>query len=269
MQSQTVNNAELDPKTLAFYVKALKALNASKVHYLVGGTYAFGCFTGISRNSKDLDIFVRPQDCDRTLAVLSKIGCKTELSSPHWLGKAFYGEDFIDIIFNSASANSEVDERWFERAVKEKVFDIPVSICSAEDMIWQKAYIMDRYRFDGADIAHLLLARAQKLDWSYLLDRFGSDWRVLFSHLILFGFIYPKERSGVPNWVMEELSQRLEQETNAPAPNEKLCQGTLLSAFRYRVDTQVWGYKDARLHPTGNLTQAEIAEWTAALEREA
>ncbi len=58
-------------------------------------------------------------------------------------------------------------------------------------MIWSKAFIMERERYDGADIAHLILACGRDLDWRRLLGRFGRRWRVLLSHLVLFGFVYP------------------------------------------------------------------------------
>jgi hypothetical protein len=53
-------------------------------------------------------------------------------------------------------------------------------------LIWQKAYVMERERFDGADIVHLLASCAPGIDWKRLMERFGPDWRVLMSHLILF-----------------------------------------------------------------------------------
>ena len=53
---------------------------------------------------------------------------------------------------------------------------------------------MERERYDGADIAHLLRARADQLAWRRLLRRFGPHWRVLLGHLVLFGFVYPGER---------------------------------------------------------------------------
>ena len=75
-------------------------------------------------------------------------------------------------------------------------------------MIWQKALIMERERFDGADVAHVLRARADRLDWDRLLDRFAEHWPVLLSHLILFGYIYPEERAKIPARVMRTLLRR-------------------------------------------------------------
>jgi hypothetical protein len=40
---------------------------------------------------------------------------------------------------------------WFARSVTCIILDTPVRIAPLEEMIWQKAYIMERERFDGAD----------------------------------------------------------------------------------------------------------------------
>ncbi|GAB1545257.1 hypothetical protein NUACC21_79330 [Scytonema sp. NUACC21] len=268
MQTEKITQIELEPQTRAFYCQALQLLNESKVPFLVAGAFAFERHTGIARPTKDLDIFVRPQDKERTMEVLSAASCETEVHSQHWLAKAFCGENFVDIIFNSANGITEVDNGWFQRAVNVEVLGIPVQICSPEDLLWSKSFVMARDRYDGADVAHLLLTCGERLDWSYLLHCFGSDWRVLFSHLILFGFIYPTERSLIPNWVMQELSKRLQDEINNPPPKEKLCQGTLLSPLQYLIDVEQWGYKDGRLQPAGNLTAEEVSQWTTTLTEE-
>jgi hypothetical protein len=265
MSSYIPNPDDIDPKTLAFYRHVLKTLNASEVPFLVGGTYAFKRYTEIARQTKDLDIFVRPKDCDRVFDIFAATGCTSELSFPHWLGKVFCNEDFVDVIFNSANGNDEVDDVWFERAVEEEVFGIPVKLCSPEEIIRSKAFVMERERYDGADVAHLLRSCSEQLDWSHLLARFGSHWRVLLSHLILFGFIYPAERDRIPNWVMQELLRRLESEMSNASPTDQVCQGTLLSRAQYLVDTESWGYQDARLCPRGNMTVEDVAQWTAAL----
>jgi hypothetical protein len=88
---------------------------------------------------------------------------------------------------------------------------------------------------------------------------------VLFTHLVMFGFIYPGERDIVPAWIMRELSDRLRDECEEPVRGEKLCQGTLLSREQYLVDIGEWGYEDARLEPRGMMTADEIAHWTAAI----
>jgi hypothetical protein len=263
MQSHVLKQDELDPQSRTFYCRSLDILTKSQIPFLIGGAYAFERYTGIARHTKDLDIFVRPDDCPRILEVFSKAGYYTEMTVPHWLAKAFCDENFVDIIFKNANGLGAVDDRWFEHAIEEEVLGMPVRICPAEEMICSKAFVMARDRFDGADVAHLLRACSERLDWSRLLQRFGNHWRVLFSHLILFGFIYPGERSRIPSWVMEELSQRLQQEINSAAGAEPLCQGTLLAPLQYQIDIEQWGYEDVRLAPRGNMTETEIYQWTA------
>jgi hypothetical protein len=125
-------------------------------------------------------------------------------------------------------------------------------------MIWQQAFIMERERYDGADVAHLLRIFGTTLDWNRLLRHFDNHWRVLLVHLILFGFIYPAQRTYVPKSVLKELLRRLKIEMRGCAPKAKLCQGTLLSRTQYLVDLKQRGYDDARLPPRGNMTTDEV-----------
>ena len=91
---------------------------------------------------------------------------------------------------------------------------------------------------------------------------------MLLAHLVLFGFIYPGDPLPAPDWVMNDLRRRLDDELTQPPTREKLCRGTLLSREQYLVDTRERGYADARQLPHGSMTAAEIARWTAAIESE-
>src|SRR5688572_25529681 len=244
--------AHLEPETWRFYRDAMSALNDADAPYLVGGAYAYERYTGIERHTKDFDIFCRRRDADRILGVLRDVvGCRTEMTFPHWLGKAYNPGtgDFVDVIFSSGSGIAVVDEGWFTHKVAAEVLGIPADLCPAEEIIWSKAFIMERERYDGNDVAHLLHARAETLDWERVLRRFEPQWRVLLAHLVLFGFIYPTRRATVPAWVMDALARRLQVEVEAPAPAHRVCQGTLLSRAQYLVDVQQWGYEDARDAP--------------------
>ena len=130
-------------------------------------------------------------------------------------------------------------------------------------MIWQKAYVMERERFDGADVAHLLLNCGKTISWEKLLVRFGPDWRVLLAHLILFGFIYPGHRSLIPRYVLSELIARLTREGEA-GPSDPICNGTLLSKTQYLDDITARGFKDARLTGRSKISPEEILIWTNA-----
>ena len=147
------------------------------------------------------------------------------------------------------------------------MFDQPVKVCPIEEMIWTKAFVMERERYDGADIAHLLHICGATLDWRRLLHRFGAHWRLLLNHLILIGYIYPHEKAGVPPWVMRELLQRLQQECRVRSSiGDPVCGGTLVSREQFLVDVMHWGYVDGRL-AAGVMSEAEIEAWTRAIGR--
>ncbi len=256
----------LEPATIEFYRDALIQLQRAEVPFLVGGAYAFERYTGIERHTKDFDLFLMREDFERAAKVLSQAGYLTELNFPHWLGKAFRGDDFVDLIYSSGNGEAEVDSLWFSHAVDEIVFDTPVRLIPAEEMIWSKSFIMERERFDGADVAHVIQARGKTFDWNRLLQRFDDRWRVLLAHLILFGFIYPGELDTIPAEVLESLTIRLK---DAPVQHpDKICRGTILSRQQYLVDVTERGYRDGRLQPGGGMSQKDIDYWTNSIGSE-
>lgn len=253
-----------DAETLGWYARALEALHAARVPFLIGGAYALKHHTGIVRDTKDLDIFLRQSDLDRALVTLAGQGFRTEIPFPHWLAKAHAGDRFIDIIYNSGNGMTPVDLGWFEHAESAKLLDVPVAICPAEETLWSKAFVMERERYDGADVNHILLGRRQDLDWRRLIDRFGANYRVLLAHLVLFGFAFPREARDVPAWVMRELYERMGAES-ADASEPPVCRGTIISREQYLIDTHERGYRDGRLPPTGSMTPDQVEAWTDAI----
>jgi hypothetical protein len=251
-----------------FYRQVIGVLNRSLVPFLMGGGFAFEFYTHIGRSTKDMDLLVRRSDLEQAFEVLTRAGFETELTFPHWLGKVYFKESFIDIIFSSGNGLCEVDDLWFKHASSGEVFGFPVKFCPPEEMIWTKAFVMERERYDGGDVAHLLLQCGDRLDWHRLVSRFGAHRRVLLSHLILFGYIYPSERQRIPQYVMRQLLGLLEHELTAPVTAGQACQGPLLSRTQYRADVEKKGYKDARLAPDGKMSPKETIEWTAAADAE-
>ncbi|MCM2252066.1 MAG: nucleotidyltransferase family protein [Ramlibacter sp.] len=257
---------QIPPEAAAFYQRGLRTLVDARVPFLVGGAFAHACFTGIGRMTKDLDLFIRRADYERVEALMRGNGWCAQIAYPHWLAKVHAGENFIDLIFNSGNGVAPVDERWFRNNARAEVLGVPVRLANPEDGLLSKAFIMERERYDGADIAHLLQAKAEQLDWSGLLDRFGPHWRVLLSHLVLFGYIYPGERERVPRWVMDQLMARLADETRGPAPEGlRVCAGTLLSREQYLHDVEQLGYVDGRLTAASTMAPEDVTVWTEAI----
>jgi hypothetical protein len=250
-------------ETREFYQRSLALLDRAGIPFMVGGGYAMAYYTGIVRCTKDLDVFCRPLDRDRVLDVLGEEGgYRTDLTWPHFLAKAIHGEAFIDVIYRSGNGLCDVDDEWFENARPGEVWGQPVMICPIEETLWSKAYVQERDRFDGADVAHLILRQGQSIDWKRLLRRFECQGceRVLLAHLVMFGFIYPSERGRVPGWVMERLMASVRDEAET---EQKICRGPLLSKYMYTTAVDCWGYEDVRLPPWGIMTPEDVAHFVA------
>ena len=250
-------------ETREFYQRSLALLEGAGIPFMVGGGYAMAYYTGIVRCTKDLDVFCRPVDRDRVLDVLAEQGgYRTDLTWPHFLAKAIHGDAFIDVIYRSGNGLCDVDDEWFANARPGEVWGQPAMICPVEETIWSKAFVQERDRFDGADLAHLILRQGRAIDWRRLVRRFECQGceRVLLAHLIMFGFIYPSERGCVPEWVIGHLEEAVR---NEQAVEQKICRGPLLSKYMYVTPVDVWGYEDVRLPPWGIWTQEDVPHFVA------
>jgi len=262
----TARAATLEPQSaqdeLSEYRSALSGLNRLRAPYLVGGTHAFSHYTGIVRPTKDLDLFVRRRDRGRVLRDLERLGWDIEETFPHWLSKAHRGQHSIDVLHGASNGIVAVDDEWFEHARPGLVAGAPVRFAPPEEMIWAKAFVMEKYRFDGADVAHLLLRQGHRLDWLRLRRRFVNHWQVLLAHLVLFQFVYPGQ-DVLPPHLVEGLARRAA-DRDVPPEEPPTCRGVLLSRKQYRVDTETWGMWDVRRDSDVAMSDEDIARWTAA-----
>ncbi len=245
--------------------RAIEVLQNEGVPFVVGGAYAYCTYTGIYRDTKDLDLFPRKRDALRALEVLKKDGWRTERHDETWIYKAFKGEYFVDFIFSSGNGVATVDDEWFDNAKTANVMGHECLVAPAEEIIWSKGFVLERERYDGSDVIHLLRAAARDLDWPRLIRRFDRYWEVLLSHLMLFRFAYPSQREDVPDWVMAELMARTFTTLREGNWEEKICRGPLISRVNYVPDTTEWGYENGRKWDEAQRAEGEESE-SAELE---
>jgi hypothetical protein len=235
------------PDEINARARAVGLLLDAGVPFVVGGAYAYATYTGIYRDTKDLDLFPRKRDAGRALEVLELDGWRTERTDEVWLYKAFKGEYFVDFIFSSGNGVAVVDDEWFENAKTATVFGHRCLVAPAEEVIWSKAFVNERERYDGSDVNHLLLKAGRQMNWERIMRRFDRYWEVLFSHLMMFRYAYPSERDSIPDWVMAELMSRTLDSVREGNWEEAICRGNLISRVNYHVDIHHWGFRDGRL----------------------
>lgn len=227
-----------------FYSKSLSLLKRSKIPFMVAGTFAVNVYTSIGRATKDLDIFCKASDFPKILNYFQQQGYKTEIEDERWIAKVRKGKFFFDIIFNSTIAVIPVTESWFAESHTAIVCHNKVMVLPPTELIWSKVFVQDRYKYDGGDIAHVILCQWKNIDWKRLLGYMEQYWEVLLGHVINFRFIYPSEREKIPRWLFDELLDRLKAHADLPIPRMKICRGRLFSRAEYLTDVTEWGYAD-------------------------
>ena len=235
----------------AFYSEVIRLMVESEIPFLLSGTYALACYTEISRPTKDVDVFVTAGDCLKMLAFFKERGFEIQMVDERWLARICRGELFVDAIFNMPTAQTHVTEEWFENAPYAHIFDVRVRLVPPTELIWSKIFVQDRYRYDGADVAHMILKRHDEIDWRRLLNRMEMYWEVLLMAVLNFRFVYPSERNLVPRWLFDELVDRLRDQADVPTPGMKVCRGRIFSPRDYAIDVAEWGFSEA----VGNLEE--------------
>jgi Uncharacterised nucleotidyltransferase len=233
-----------NPEAEAFYSEAIRQLVLSNIPFLLAGTYAVSAYTGISRQTKDLDVFCRAADYPHILVHFKKLGYRIVIEDERWLAKVFKGRAVLDVIFASSNGTMPIDDMWFEHARQTVVFGTPVRVIGPTELIWSKCFVQARDRYDGADVAHLILRANDQVDWSRLLAYIDMDWEVLLMHLLNFRWIYPSEQKKIPDWLMDELLGRLSAQRQQLPYQPRICRGRLLSRRDYEIDVTQWGFTD-------------------------
>ncbi|OQA04460.1 MAG: hypothetical protein BWY68_00296 [bacterium ADurb.Bin400] len=229
--------------TEKFYQEVLQILAQSKQSFLVGGTYALNEYTGMDRATKDLDIFTTAGNYLKIISHFHGKNYKTEILDARWLAQIKRGSAYVDVIFSSVHGVMPITEEWFSDTTKACMYGVNVRLPSPTFLIWSKILMQSRAKYDGPDVAHLILTQSQRINWQQLLSRLEPYWEVLLAQLINFRFIYPSERAMVPDWLMQELVDRLQRQMELPVPKDRVSRGQLLSRQDYLVDSEKFGFK--------------------------
>jgi hypothetical protein len=226
------------PEQEKLFREVLLLLNAKGMPYVVSGAFALHEHSGIWRNTKDLDIFMAADQVSATIETLQQHGLETEICDPVWLCKARRGGYFVDFISGMSNAVIRVDQSWIDRAFDSLVVGIPAKVLAPEELIASKIFVTRRERFDGADIAHLVYAAGNSMDWARLLALVGEHWEMLLWSLVLFHYIYPSS-NAVPRSIWDDLLSRFRAEIDNPDPAAPF-RGSLIDENMFAIDVEEW-----------------------------
>lgn len=218
----------------------LKALQQKRVPYAVSGAFALRQHTGISRFTKDLDLFVTAKTRDAALMCLRESGMECDVADPVWLAKARRDGFFVDLITGMSNGLIVVEDSWIQRAHSAVVYGVKTRVLAPEELVASKIFVARRERFDGADIAHIIYGTHHSFDWRREMELVGDHWEMLLWALVLFRYAYPAQSHYVPADIWCELLRRFENELRSPNPGAPF-RGSLVDDNMFAIDVNEWG----------------------------
>lgn len=205
------------------YRRVIDAARAAGIPAALGGAFALAAYTGELRDTKDLDLYILPEDRHAMIQVMSRAGLVDIYEgAPYdraWIYRAAQGDSLVDAIWAMANLRTLVDQGWLTLGPELEIRDERVRAIPAEELIWSKLYVLQRVRCDWPDVLNLLDALAPRLDWERLIARLGPDLPLLAAALSLFGWLAPARAAQIPDAVWNQAGARPPQ----PAPESHLA----------------------------------------------
>lgn len=237
----------------SLFREILDLLENKRCRFAVAGAFALREHTGICRDTKDLDLFLTPEQAGIALKHLQGKGFECEVCDPVWLFKAHRNGFFVDLITGMSNAAIVVEDAWIERSSPAVVQGIQTRVLAAEELVASKIFIARRERFDGADVAHIIYGTRGKLDWQRIAQLVGEHWEMLLWGLVLFRYSYPAQTQYVPKAIWSSLISRFQDVVSNEDPAAKF-RGSLVDDKQFAIDVNEWGlenlmqeYRDRRL----------------------
>lgn len=234
---------EIPAEQQSLFREILEVLEKKGVSFAVAGAFALREHTGICRDTKDLDLFLTPENAGLALQHLQQKGFECEVCDPVWLFKAHQNGFFVDLITGMSNAAIVVDDSWIERAKPASVQGIPTRVLAAEELVASKLFIARRERFDGADVAHIIFGTRGNLDWRRIFQLAGEHWEMILWALVLFRYSYPAQTEYVPKEVWCDLVTRFHKVVSHSDSAAKF-RGSLVDDKQFAIDVNEWGLEN-------------------------
>ncbi len=182
--------------------EVIESVEAEGLSYLAIGGLATAVF-GRPRPTKDIDLFVKPDDAERCVKVLEGAGFSSENPKEDWLLKAYKDDVLVDVIFR-IHGSIYLDDDMLARAQRHEIKQTTLEVVPPEDFIVMQACT------HSEDTPHywynaLTVIAKSELDWDYVLRRSSHGPRRVLSLLL-----YAQSNDlAVPDHVIRRIYEQL------------------------------------------------------------
>lgn len=189
--------------------ETVEAMEEAGIRYVFIGGIASGGL-GRPRSTRDIDLFVVPEESDLALKALAKKGFKTEKTDPTWLYKGIKNGILVDVIFKS-KGEIYLDPEMYQRIITAEFHGKRLRLVAPEDLLIIKAAAHSELTPNHWHDAIALLSYAN-IDWQYLIKRARRAPRRILSLLL-----YAQSNDiWIPNYVIHELYTEIFENVKRP-----------------------------------------------------
>jgi hypothetical protein len=204
----------------AIYREVVQRALERHIRFAVGGAFAFAFYTGQWRNTKDLDLYVLPEDRAGMIDVLNAAGLADYYDQSNydrsWIYRGIRGDNIVDVIWAMANKRAMVDPVWLDYGSEGELCGERLPLIAPEEYLWAQLYIIQRDRTGWPDIFNLLAAAGPALDWAHILERVGEDWPLLSAVLSTFAWLSARRAADLPLWLWDHLHLERPHEFHSP-----------------------------------------------------
>jgi len=190
------------------YSEVISEAKRRGIPFAVGGGLAMMAYAGQVRDSKDIDLYVTPENREAMIAVVLQAGLVDYYDrAPYdrnWIFRSCREDLIIDVMWAMANQRAQVDQSWLD-GPSTTVDELTFPLVRPEETLWTKLYVMQRDRCDWPDALNILNGIGPELDWARLLERLGDDMPLLAGLLQVFRWIYPPRYNQLPQAIRTRL----------------------------------------------------------------
>jgi hypothetical protein len=188
----------------AIYKSVMEEAGRRGVPFAIGGALATTTYAGTWRDTKDLDLWVIPEDREAMTGVVTDCGLKDYYEvlayDRAWIYRSHRDQVIVDVIWAMANQRATADRSWLQGPEIE-ADGLRVRLLPPEHVLWSELYILQRDRCDWPAALAIVQAIGTKLDWQRLVELLGEDKALLRGLLAIFEWLSPERARELPQWL--------------------------------------------------------------------
>ncbi len=152
--------------------RAAAALREADVPFLLGGSLASWARGG-PQTRHDLDLMIKPEDVERSLAALTEAGMRPERPPEEWLVKAWDGDTLVDLIY--CPKGLPMDDEVIARGEELAVLGMEIRVMALEDVMATKLMALTEHSLRYEGLLQIARALREQIDWQAVRARTDSS----------------------------------------------------------------------------------------------